>query len=197
MKHLLVLAMLLSGAHSAAAQALEVGALVSYSSSSSLDRTAEGVDELEIDDGLTWGARGTYFLTERFGIEGLWSYQSTALMITSGGSRAEVFEMTINQVVGNAVYEILGTGARLRPFVFAGAGATFFEAPDLVGETKLAWNLGAGVIWFPLQRIGVEGRFRFRPTHLGATDDGTCGPFGFCQGSLNTIELALGAVFRF
>jgi hypothetical protein len=189
--------LLVLAASPARAQPVEVAPLVIYTSSGSLDRTAENVDGLKIDDGLTWGARGTFFLTEHFGVEGLWTYQSTGLMMTSGANTAEVFEMTINQAYGNAVYQAGSAGSRLRPFVFGGAGATFFEAPDLEGEVKLTWNVGAGVKWFPQQRFGIEGRFRYRPTQLDDDDAGTCGPFDFCQGTMKQIDVALGAIFRF
>ena len=179
------------------AQRIEVAALAGYNTSAALDRTADGVDELKIDDGWSWGARGTYWLTERFGVEGLWTYQATSLDMTAGGSTAEVFEMTINQLLAHAVYQFGAADHAIRPFVFGGMGATFFASDDLDGQTNFAWDLGAGVQWFVHRRIGVEGRLRYRPTELGDTSSETCGPFGFCQGTLKNIDIAAGVVVRF
>jgi opacity protein-like surface antigen len=195
-KRLLLLAVLF-GSTPVWAQPIEVAGFVSYTTAASLDQTADGVDDLTIDGGWSWGARGTYFLTERFGVEGMWSYQETAQLITSGTNTAELFEMTINQVHGHAVYQLGPATSRLRPFVFGGLGATFFAADDLESETKMSWDLGAGVKWFAFDRLGVEGRFRYRPTLLGADDEELCGPFGFCQGTLSQVDVSVGAVFRF
>ena len=179
------------------AQRVELAPVVTYITSVTLDQTAEGVDELRIDDGVAWGARGTFFLSERVGIEGIWTYQETALEMTSGTNTAEVFEMTLNQIHGNVVYQLGAADGRLKPFIFGGLGATFFAADDLQSETKLSWDVGAGVKWFFQQRVGIEGRVRYRPTELGDESSETCGPFGFCQGSLKHVDIGAGVVFRF
>jgi hypothetical protein len=178
------------------AQRIEVAPLVGYVTSVPLDRTAEGVDELTIADGIAWGARGTYFLTERLGLEAFWLYQESSVDITAGGFTAEVFEMTVNQVHGNFVYELGATDSRLQPFVFGGLGATFLSSDDLDSETKFSWDLGAGMKWFFQERFGVEGRVRYRPTELESTSD-NCGPFDFCQSSMKNVDITAGFIVRF
>ena len=106
--------------------------------------------------------------------------------------------MTVRQLHGNVRPPFRGRDARLRPFVFAGLGATFFSADDLESETKFSFGLGGGVKYFPWKAIGVRGHFRYKPTMLNDEDAGRfCDPFGFCQGSLQQIEFAVGAVVRF
>ena len=106
--------------------------------------------------------------------------------------------MTVRQLHGNVFHNFGGADARLRLFVFAGLGATFFSADDLESETKLSFGLGGGVKYFPWNAIGVRGHFRYKPTMLNDEDAGDfCDPFGFCQGSLQQIEFAGGAVVRF
>jgi hypothetical protein len=179
------------------AQPIEVAGLASHTPAASLDQTADDVDDLTIDGGWGWGARGTYFLSERFGVEVMWSYQRTPQLMTSGTNTAELFEMTVNQIHGHAVYQWGPVQSRVRPFVFGGLGATVLTADDLESETKFSWDLGAGVKWFVLERLGVEGRVRYKPTLLNSSDDELCGPFGFCQGTLSQVDFSVGAVFRF
>jgi len=178
------------------AQRLELAPIISYTTPATIDQTTDGVDDLEISGSTTWGARGSYLLTTRMAVEGLWTYQPTRVMMTAGGSKAELFDMSINQVFGNVVYQ-LGNGlARLQPFVFGGLGATFLAATDLDGETKLAWDVGAGVKWFVNRRFGIEGRVRYKPTELHASS-GTCGPFDFCQGTLHSVGISTAFLTRF
>jgi hypothetical protein len=178
------------------AQPIEVAPLVSYSTGAELEQTADGVDGLDIDDGLAFGVRGTYFLTERLGLEGLWTYQSTALSMTASSVTAEVFEFSLHQVYGNVSYQFGPTGTPWQPFVFGGAGASLFRADDLEGETKPAWNVGGGLKWLFSTRFGVEGRVRYKPTELSESADDYCDPFDFCQSRLNQFEISVGAVVR-
>ena len=84
-----------------------------------------------------------------------------------------------------------------RRHFLGGLGATHFASDDLDSQTKLAWNVGAGAKWFFHERLGVEGRVRYRPTELHDTESDTCGPFGFCQGTLKSVDIAAGVVVRF
>jgi opacity protein-like surface antigen len=106
--------------------------------------------------------------------------------------------MTVQQLQGNAVYHVGRSGSRLQPFAFAGLGATFFSAADLQSETKFSWGVGGGVKFFPCEGLGFRGHFRYKPTMLDDEDAGDfCDPFGFCQGTLQQIEIAAGGVVRF
>jgi opacity protein-like surface antigen len=120
------------------------------------------------------------------------------LQIGTEAGSADLFTMTIRQLHGNVVRNFGAADARLRPFVFAGLGATFFSADDLESETKFSFGLGGGIKYFPWKAIGVRGHFRYKPTTLNDEDAADfCDPFGFCQGSLQQIEFAGGAVIRF
>jgi opacity protein-like surface antigen len=124
--------------------------------------------------------------------------QGSALRLATEAGAANVFTMTIQQLHGNVLYHFGGRDTKLRPFVFGGLGATFFSATELESETKLSYGLGGGVKYFPSKSIGARASFRYTPTMLN--DDETvafCDPFGFCQGSLQQIEFAVGAVVRF
>jgi hypothetical protein len=58
-----------------------------------------------------------------------------------------LFEVTVRQLLGHAVYQFRRRDATLQPFAFGGVGATFFSADDLESESKLAFERrGLGAI---------------------------------------------------
>jgi opacity protein-like surface antigen len=180
------------------AQSWEVSGFIGQTPSADLDRRAPELDELSIRDGFTWGAQAARLFTSRWAAEVLWAEQASALQIGTAAGTAELFTMKVRQLQGNAVYHFGNAGARLRPFAFAGLGATFFSAADLESETKFSFGLGAGVKYFRWESMGVRAHFRYKPTRLNDEDAADfCDPFGFCQGTLQQIEFAGGAVIRF
>jgi opacity protein-like surface antigen len=193
----LVVAAIVFAASPAWAQRFEAAPVLLFGTSISLDQTADDVDELTIKSGWSWGARGAFFITDRLALEGIWTYRETPLEMTAGTSTAEVLELTLNQFHANAMYDFGDRNARMTPFVFGGLGATFFSSDDVESETKLAWDVGAGVKWFFAERFGVEGRIRYNATQLQAESDELCGPFDFCQDAMRNVEFGAGFVIRF
>jgi opacity protein-like surface antigen len=182
---------------SAVAQTLEVSGLAAYTPSVDIDRRARELDQLDLTGGFTWGVQVGVLFTPRWGAEVLWMQQSTALEIGTSAGTTDLFTATSTQLQGNLVYQFAASDARLQPFVFGGLGATFFDADDVLPETKFSLGFGAGSKYFPWPRVGVRGHFRYKPTMVGDSDGDFCDPFGFCQGSLQQIEIAAGAVVRF
>ena len=180
------------------AQSWEVGGLVGNTPSAGIDQRAPEVEELDWQGRFTWGLQGANFFTPRLGAELLWVQQQSGLKLGTSSGTATLFEATTSQLHGNLVYRLRNTDAKLQPFVFGGAGATFFRADDLDSETKFSWDVGAGVSYFGWGRLGVRGHVRYKPTLLNDESAGRfCDPFGFCQGTLQQIEIAAGAVYRF
>jgi len=79
------------------------------------------------------------------------------------------------------VYQLADAESRWRPFFSAGAGAAFFSSTDIDGETKLAFNVGAGVKWLPSKRLGARLQARYVPTYLNDAAWDFCDPFGFAR----------------
>ena len=179
-------------------QSVEVSGLVGYTPSTSLANQAPELNDTGIRGGFTWGLQGGWLLTPRWGIEALWTRQSSAQTIETDAGSAELFSMTVQQLHGDVVYHLRPADARLRPFVFGGLGATFFSADDLPSETKFSLGLGAGVKYFRWDALGVRAHFRYKPTMMNDEDAADfCDPFGFCQGTLSQVEFAGGVVVRF
>ena len=190
--------LLLAPSAPASGQSWETSGLFGYTPAVALDRRAEELTQLDIRGGFTWGLQAGHLFTPRWGAELLWMQQGSALRLTTEAGAANVFTMTIQQLQGNALYHFGNPDTKLRPFVFGGLGATFLSATELESETKFSYGLGGGVKYFPRKSIGARASFRYTPTMLN--DDETvafCDPFGFCQGSLQQIEFAVGAVVRF
>ena len=180
------------------AQSWEASGLVGYTPSSALDRRAPELTQLDLRGGFTWGVQGAHFFTPRWGVEVLGMQQSSAQRVGTAAGAADLFTFTAGQLHGNVVYRFGGTDARLQPFAFAGLGSTFFRSDDLPSETKFSLGLGGGAKYFFSRSLGVRGHFRYKPTLLNDTSsEDFCVPFGFCQGTLQQIEFATGAVVRF
>jgi opacity protein-like surface antigen len=190
--------MIVSSCAPAWAQSWEVSGLAAYTPSAGLDNQAPELSSLDIGGGFTWGLQIGRLFTPRWGVEVLWTEQASALNVGTEAGSAHLFTMSIGHLHGDVVYHLGAADARLRPFVFGGLGATLFSADDLESETKFSFGFGGGIKYFRWDTIGIRAHFRYRPTMLNDEDAADfCEPFGFCQGTLQQIEFAGGAVIRF
>jgi opacity protein-like surface antigen len=180
------------------AQSWEVSGVAAHTLSAGLDRQASELTGLNIGGGFTWGLQVARSFTPNWSAEIAWSKQASALQLETAAGSADLFDMSVGQLHGNAVRMFGAADARLRPFVLAGVGATFLSGADLQSETKLSFGLGAGVKYFRWKRIGLLGRIQYKRTLMKDASSGDyCDPFGFCQGTLHQFEFAGGAIFRF
>jgi opacity protein-like surface antigen len=108
-----------------------------------------------------------------------------------------MFDLNVDQLQGSFVFQLRDAEARLRPFLSAGMGAALFSAPNLDGDTKLSFSLGAGLKWLPSHRLGARVQVRYTPTHLNDSSSDFCDPFGFCQSWLHQLEATGGLLIRF
>ena len=92
-----------------------------------------------------------------------------------------MFDVTIDQIQGSFVYQFGGADAPLAPSSWPAAGAAIFSSTDLTTETKLAFDVGAGLKWLPSKRLGARLSARYIPTYLNDASSEFCDPFGFCQ----------------
>jgi len=197
MKRLLITILLVLPAPLALCQGFEASAFGGYTSAGGIDQTAVGIDALEIKGSFTWGAGAAWFFSPRLGVEASWARQETAVSITTPAGSADMLVVNADQLQGSLVYVLGGAQSRIRPFVSAGLGATFFGSRDL-DEAKLSFGLGAGLKWLPpAGKLGARLQARYNPTRLGGGSSDYCAPFGFCQEWLQQLELTGGVVLRF
>jgi opacity protein-like surface antigen len=192
------LAILLAAPSGARAQSWEMTGLLGHTSKASLDNQAPELSGLDVRGGLTWGLQLTRFFASHWGAEVSFIRQSSALQLETSGASADLFDMAVGQLHGSIVRQFGGSESRLRPFLSAGVGASFLSGDDLESETKLSFSLGAGVKYFPWKTVGFLGKFRYKPTLLKDEDPGRyCDPFGFCQGTLQQMDVLAGVTVRF
>ena len=196
MRRVLPLALLFA-AGPAWAQRTELTVLGGYSTAGDIDKKAPQFQELAIDAGFTWGVAAGHFFTPHIGVEASWVRQESGLKFAASAGSETLFDVSVDQVQGAFAYRFGSDGARMRPFLSAGLGATFFSATDLESETKLAWSVGGGLQWSFSRRLGARAQVRYRPTYLNDTSSDFCDPFGFCQGWLHQFEYMGGVTLRF
>jgi len=196
MKLLLALVAFLA-ASPAFPQGFELALLGGYTTPGGLTPRAFDVQELRLAGSFTWGVTAGYSFSDRYGFEASWSRQDGDVEIGNEAARVAMFDVRVDQVQGSFVLRLGNPDSSLRPFFTAGAGAAFFGAPDLDGETKLSLGLGAGVRWRPSKKVGARVQARYTPTHLNDQSSDFCDPFGFCQSWLHQFEMLGGVVVRF
>jgi Outer membrane protein beta-barrel domain len=192
-------ALMLSIAVSVSAQSsIELSGFAGITPAVSLEQHALNLTDLRLRDGFTWGIAGAAFFTPHWGAEIVFSQQGSALEAVTPAGEGDLYGITVGQLHANVVYQFGGGDATWRPFVFGGAGATFFAARDLESATKASFGLGGGIKYFPWKTIGLTGQFRYKPTFLNDDPDAPmCAPFGFCQQYLRPIEISAGVSIRF
>lgn len=196
MKHLPAVALVLL-ASPVWAQRTELTLLAGYTTAGDIEMKAASIQDLAIQGSFTWGLVAGHFFSPHWGAEVSWLHQESALRLATSAGRTELFDVNLGQLHGNVVYQLGAEEARLRPFLSAGLGASFFSSRGLEGESKLAWALGAGARWFPTKSLGARVQVRYNPTRLNDSSSDYCDPFGFCQGSLSQFELTGGVAVRF
>ena len=133
--------LLVCGARSEA-QSWEASFLAGYTPDAGLDRRAPEFDALDIRGGFTWGGSVSRSLGQRWGAEVSWMQQQSGLKLGAEDGSPTLFEFTVGDLHGDAVYHFADRDAKLRPFLFAGLGATFFSGGGQPSETKLSWGAG-------------------------------------------------------
>ena len=194
-----VLPALLLTATSATAQQVdvkrvEVAPIVSFARGAEIEMDTAGVDDLTVNGGVTWGAAVTFIMSTHWALEGLAAFQSSAVAMETPVASGELLSTRVHQYHGSVVYQFGGRQARVRPFVLGGTGATVLNAPDFKADLKVSWIAGGGVKWMVWERLGVTTDARYIATMLHDTPDSFCGPFTFCQGTLNHLRIG-GGVF--
>lgn len=181
----------------ASAQKFEASGLFGYTTSGSLEPVARELEGYEIGGGFTWQGQFDYFFSPHLGIEGSWAQREGDLTLSTSSGTGELFEIDVRQILGSVVYQWGEEGAKVRPFVLGGLGATFFEADDIPSETKVAWAVGGGAKLFFHRKLGIKLQAKLDSTLLNDESSDFCDPFGFCAGSVSSFELLSGVVFRF
>ena len=181
----------------AASQSMELGALAGFIPSTSLDRTAQELQDVSLNGGATFAFNIARFQTPHWGIAGEWTQHFSGFAITTADVSSTLYDINIATVHGYAVYRFGSVDAKARPFVFGGAGMKSFRRA-ISTQTKLSFGVGGGLSYFLVPSLAIEGRFTYKPTMTNDRDAGDfCDAFGYCQSRLQQFELMGGVRFRF
>lgn len=164
--------------------------------------TAGGSDlEMDLEDSVMMGLRGSYFFTDGFSLE-----------MTMAGTRSETWEgmdFDVYYFQGNATYQF-GHGA-FSPFFTVGMGMAMLDHPTVDSEwnwrqttdTEFAWNMGGGFkIYFnPNFAFRTDVRAYWTQTNERDYWDDDCWEHDhdcdYWEDSLTATEISAGFVFRF
>ena len=174
----------------------EVSGLAGYTLSSAIDRRARELNQLDVG-GFTWGVQGAVLRTamgRRSAVDAAVVGAATPDHLDSGTClRSRLGNCRAALSIDSAVR--IDACSRLRSPVLARRSSeeptTFRPRPTLARFRRRRQHFFSRV-------VGVRGHVRLQTTMLNDTSSGDfCDPFGFCQGTLQQVEFAAGAVVRF
>jgi hypothetical protein len=176
--------------------------------------TADGntYDRVDPKDSLKWGLGLGIFVNESAEVGFLFGQQRSTLE-ASGTSPTEIGDMDVDSYHGYFAYNFLDEGAKVRPYLMGGLGATHFGTVDYTrslgqsgtigGITRFSSIWGAGVKVYANEQVGARFNFQWMPTYIKSDAVGWwCDPFWGCYvvGNAqysNQVEFSGGIIFRF
>jgi len=191
----LILFSSLSGQAALAQRKLEISPYAGIRNAGGFPSETEGTT-FEVQDAATFGVFADYMLTGQLAAEFLWGHtgssvdEETATVGSITGSSdgpepesdmpvRELFDLGIDYFHGGLRYD--GGNEKYTPYAAGGLGVARFS-PDLAGAsslTKFSFSIGAGIIAYLTERIGVRFDARAFGTPTGESpEDLACNDFG-------------------
>ena len=152
-------------------------------------------DTAGIDNGTSYNATLGVFATRAIEFEFLFSRQDTDLSADGPGGALPLTRTSVYNYMGNAVYNWGDEDSVLRPFVFAGLGATHYAFGEFLlpqplqarrlhiddSETQFSSTFGGGLKFYFTRYVGARVAVRVTPTYITSTRGGVwCDPFYGC-----------------
>jgi hypothetical protein len=162
-------------------------------------------------DSMSWGFTLGVFLNRNFEVEFIFDRQQTTLE-ASGTKTVEIDSLSIGNYHGTLAYNFGSGDSSVRPYFFAGAGATSYsplsfvgadgKAREIAGQTRLSPTFGGGVKVYR-GRIGARAEVRMTPTYIKSDATGWwCDPYWGCYVTSKSqyagqIQMTGGVTVRF
>jgi hypothetical protein len=174
-------------------------------------------DTAGIDNGTSYNATLGVFATRNIEFEFLFSRQDTDLSADGPGGGLALTRTTVDNYMGNVVYNWGDEDSVLRPFVFGGIGATHYAFGDFLlpqplqarrfhvddGETQFSSTFGGGLKFYFTRYFGAKVTVRATPTYITSTRGGVwCDPYYGCWPITDDhystqFDSSVGVTFRF
>lgn len=159
------------------------------------------INEIEIDDGASFGLVFDVGFSENWQLEFIASRQSTELLADAALPGDLKLDIDVDHYHIGGAYQFREMEA-LRPFVALSLGTTQFSPDgDLGSENKFSFSLGGGVKYYFNDRLGVRLQGRFTSTEINSDDEVWCDPFSCYvvedSNYLNQTEISAGLILRF
>lgn len=146
-------------------------------------------DRIDPKDSFSWGFTADYSFTDHYQVGFWYSRQESALEI-GGTTTREIDDLKVDSYHGVFSYNFGDPEASMRPFVFAGIGATSYGdvsftangGPVIIdGPTKFSTTFGGGIKLYPSDMFGVRIAARWTPTYISSDAEGWwCDPYWGC-----------------
>jgi hypothetical protein len=162
-------------------------------------------------DSMSWGFTLGVFLSRALEVEFIFDRQQTTLEV-SGTRTVEVDSLDIGNYHGALAYNFGREDSSMRPYFFAGVGATSYsplsfvgadgKAREIAGQTRLSPTFGGGVKVYR-GRIGARAEMRMTPTYIKSDTTGWwCDPYWGCYATSKSqyawqIQMTGGVTVRF
>jgi opacity protein-like surface antigen len=177
-------------------QKIEVSALAGWTFSDGVSgnsiRALDGnvYNAIDPKDSFSWGFTAGYHFTPNWSLEFQYDQQQSKLQVTGTATR-EIGDMKIKGYHGAFVFNAGEGDAKVRPFIFLGAGATDYpgvpftridgSSAEIGGQSKFSGTFGLGVKVYPGKNAGIKFQARWVPTYIKSDSAGYwCDPYWGC-----------------
>ena len=200
--------LLLLAAGAAFAQRFEVNPFAGYGTNGKIPADSSAFRQIEATEGMSWGLRAGAHIDEEGSIEFAWQRQNMELRgvpQSGSGGHVALFGARTDHLQLNFMYHFVEQDRKVRPFAYAGFGATIYSARNARydNEVRPSFALGAGFKYFFSRYAGIRVQARWAPTWLTGQGGGIfCRSGAACvatiQGRFQTqADFTAGPVFRF
>ena len=216
---LILLGALLVGVPTASAQRVEASFKGGYTASEGVTAPYTGLvgyNEVAPASGGAFHFTFGVFVNENVELEFLWSKQSSELVANGPAGRTPWSELSVQNYMGNFVYNWGTADSKVRPYFFGGLGAASYgfgnlliqrppavTADQIEDRTRFSTNWGGGVKFYFSKNVGAVVGLRWIPTYIKSDPAGVwCDPWYGCWQMVNNqyshaFETAAGLTFRF
>jgi opacity protein-like surface antigen len=194
----LVVAALLLSAGPAMAQGkkVEISGLVGWTFSDGVAGDAvkapdgNSYNAIDIKDAFNWGLMFGVMPNDHFEVGFMFNQQQSALRL-EGTKNRELGDMNVNSYHGYFAYNFGDREAKLRPYILGGLGATNYGSVNYTNAagagastssaTKFSTTWGAGIKYYPSERLGLRFGMRWTPAYITSEAGGWwCDPYWGC-----------------